>query len=98
MMDMETAARIERIIRMERNLDEALEGIRRLPDGADIRRQIEELSAYYGSAEWFADLDADGAGELPAELKRGVLSQDAIYDLLMEYTELQRPADENEEL
>lgn len=98
MMDMDTAARIERIMRMERNLDEATEGIKCLAGGAAFRRQIEELSVYYGSAEWFADLDADSAGELPAELKRGVLSQDAIYDLLMEYNRLQRPVVENENL
>lgn len=89
MRSMDVAARINRITYMERNLDEAAEVLRKAAGSpeccAAVQRQIEELSAYYGSAEWFADLDADCAGELPQDLKRGVLSQDAIYNLLMEY-------------
>ena len=47
-----------------------------------------ELDAYYGSADWRADLDADEAGELPDDLRRGVLSEDAAYDALCENREL----------
>ena len=41
-----------------------------------------ELDAYYGSEDWFSDLEADEAGLLPANLPRGVLSQDSAYDAL----------------
>lgn len=41
-----------------------------------------KLSDYYGSPAWKRDLAADEAGLLPKELKRGVLSEDGIYDLL----------------
>ena len=37
---------------------------------------------YYTSGEWREDYEADERGELPPDLKRGVLSQDALYDLL----------------
>ena len=30
------------------------------------------------------DYEADEAGELPKDLKRGVLSEDAVYDLITE--------------
>lgn len=44
--------------------------------------ELEELSDYYGSAAWKRDFSADEAGLLPADLKRGVLSEDGLYDLL----------------
>ena len=40
------------------------------------------LEAYYTSGEWRDDYEADERGEIPPDMKRGVLSQDALYDLL----------------
>ena len=40
------------------------------------------LEDYYGSSKWIEDYEADERGELPPDLKRGVLAQDALYDLL----------------
>ena len=40
------------------------------------------LEAYYTSGAWREDYEADERGELPSDLKRGILSQDALYDLL----------------
>jgi hypothetical protein len=47
--------------------------------------KVRLLDAYYTSGEWQEDYEADEAGLLPAELKRGVLSQDGLYDLLTEW-------------
>lgn len=44
--------------------------------------RLQALAAYYESPQWLQDYDADRAGQLPADLPRGVLSQDAVYDLL----------------
>ena len=68
--------RIERVEKYERLFDEALNS--RDPDKMDL------LEAYYTSGEWREDYEADERGELPPDLKRGVLSQDALYDLLEE--------------
>lgn len=76
---------VERITHMEQILTKAQDAIRTL---IELRPQIEELSAYYGSKDWFADYDADRAGLLPPDLKRGVLSEDAVYDLLAQYRDL----------
>ena len=76
---------IERITHMEQILSKAEETIKTL---FELQPQIEELSAYYGSKDWFADYDADRAGLLPQDLKRGVLSEDAVYDLLAQYRNL----------
>lgn len=40
------------------------------------------LVHYYESGQWLRDFEADERGELPHGLKRGVLSEDGIYDLL----------------
>ena len=66
--------RIARIEKYERLFDEALS----CPDEDRLR----QLETYYTSGEWLEDYAADERGELPSDLKRGVLSQDALYDLL----------------
>ena len=66
--------RIARVEKYERLFDEATAS----PDPETLRA----LETYYTSGEWMEDYEADERGELPPELKRGVLSQDALYDLL----------------
>lgn len=45
---------------------------------------LKALSDYYSSSAWKRDYAADEAGLLPKDLKRGVLSEDGIYNLLEE--------------
>lgn len=45
-------------------------------------------SAYYGSNEWKQDFADDEAGLLPQDLKRGVLSEDAVRNLQEDNREL----------
>ncbi len=47
------------------------------------------LTDYYEGGLWLEDFEADEAGELPPELKRGVLSEDGVYDLLQGNGELE---------
>ncbi len=49
-----------------------------------VQDDLAALEAWFGSEEWFRCLGADERGELPPDLRRGVLSQDAIFDLLEE--------------
>ena len=56
-------------------------------DEATVSRDPEKLrllDEYYTSGEWREDYEADERGELPPNMKRRVLSQDALYDLLWE--------------
>ena len=83
---------LERIKRMEQCFDKALAAMK---DGsADSLKAIEEdvaeLSKYYGSELWKQDFAADEAGQLPPDLKRGVLSEYGIWNLLTEYGEIQK--------
>ena len=55
-----------------------------------VQGDIRTLDEYYGSEEWKADLAADEAGLLPPTLKRGVLSEDSIWNLLEDNKDLLR--------
>lgn len=50
--------------------------------------EIRKLEAYYTGADWKKDFALDEAGKLPADLKRGVLSEDGVYNLLERNREL----------
>ena len=83
---------IERIKWMEQRFNNALAAIK---DGsADslevIEKDVAELSKYYGSELWKLDFAADEAGNLPPDLKRGVLSEDGIWNLLSDYRNIQK--------
>lgn len=56
-----------------------------LPSLEDIRA----LDSYLGSDAWHSDRKADEAGLLPQDLKRGVLTEDAVWNLLERHHELQ---------
>jgi hypothetical protein len=55
---------------------------------ADAGESLKVLDAYYGSDEWKSDFAADEKGLFPKDLKRGVLSEDAVWNLLSDYREL----------
>ena len=81
---------IERIKWMEQRFNQALAAIK---DGSPVslkavKEDVAELSKYYGSELWKLDFAADEAGELPPYLKRGVLSEDGIWNLLSDYREI----------
>lgn len=83
---------INRITRMEQALDEAEAAVASLEAALDLyaaaRSGLMELTAYYASSQWMEDFDADQAGKLPQDLKRGVLSEDAVYNLLTDNARL----------
>ncbi len=47
-----------------------------------------ELDEYLSGEDWKQDFEDDEAGRLPAELKRGVLSEDGIFNVLEERRQL----------
>ncbi len=84
---------LQRIRKMERHLVRAASALKRLSSALDkyeeAKADIAALASYYGSDEWKQDFAADEAGRLPKNLKRGVLSEDGIWNLLEEHRELQ---------
>ncbi|MCR5364729.1 MAG: DUF4298 domain-containing protein [Prevotella sp.] len=83
---------IERIKLMEQHLDRASQAVMQLSAALDdyiaAQDAISELSAYYGSEDWKQDFADDEQGLLPSDLKRGVLSEDAIWNVLSDCNEL----------
>ena len=69
--------KLDRILRVEK-YEKLFDEVTSVPDEEKLRL----LEAYYTSGEWQEDYEADERGEFPPDLKRGVLSQDALYDLL----------------
>ena len=71
--------RIERICEMERSYDKVSEALKAIEEAKD---DIVRLRQYMDSGLWKEDFEADERGELPANLKRGVLSEDGLWNLL----------------
>lgn len=78
---------IERITLMEKHLNDYNYSLARLEDSLDQfeKRQADlaELREYYGSEAWHADRESDDEGKLPPTLLRGVLTEDLVYNALM---------------
>lgn len=83
---------IERITQMERKMERAAMAVLNLSAALEeyeaVQGDIITLSEYYNSSEWKQDFDDDEAGKLPTGLKRGVLSEDGIWNLLEDVHEL----------
>lgn len=73
---------LDRVSPVLANLEEALDAF------DDIQADVQELSSYYEGESWREDFEADEAGKLPKDLKRGVLSEDGIYDVLNDHYSL----------
>ncbi len=82
----------DHIKQMEEILDTANQKMDALEQSiADLKAyqsKIQELEAYYTSPQWKEDFAMDEAGKLPKNLKKGVLSEDGIYNVLERNKEL----------
>ena len=88
-------AQIARIGRMERILDSILERVKKQNFDEEFERELYCLIDYYEGPMWRKDFETDEAGNLPKELKRGVLSEDAVFNLL---DEVQRLREQNDQI
>ena len=77
---------IARVQQMEQYMDEVSDALKNRPaelnNNSEVRNKVAILTNYMDSGQWLADYEADERGELPADLKRGVLSQDGLYNLI----------------
>lgn len=84
---------VQRIMEMEALLNRAQPAVRALEEALEEYRQqqadIAKLIDYYTSHTWMKDYEAREAGKLPEDLHCGVLSEDAVYDLLTDNRRLQ---------
>lgn len=91
---MKKTKQIERIEKMEKLMDGSSSAIRELEKSfrkyVRAQKKIDELADYYFSSEWKKDYDDDEKGKLPQDLKRGVLSQDGLYNMFSDNDELMK--------
>ena len=76
----------ERVRKMEMYFDILQKTLNENPqafrDDDSVKSMLMELTQYYDGGQWLKDYSADEKGLFPHNLKRGVLSQDGIYNLL----------------
>lgn len=79
-------SRTVRIKEMEARYDKVKAALSELEKAeeklADLSDDIDVLREYYESGRWHKDFEADEQGKLPQDLKRGVLSEDGLWNLL----------------
>lgn len=75
---------ILRIRKMEKCFDMLLAARKNPIDPVHEKTLLAALKKYYEGGLWLCDYTFDEKGLLPKDLKRGVLSQDAVYDFLSE--------------
>jgi len=83
---------IERIKEMEQRMERAAKAVMELSAALEnyeaVQKDIKALEAYYDSKEWKQDFATDEAGSLHADLQRGVLSEDGIWNLLSDVRDM----------
>ena len=83
---------IKRIQRMEGYLNDYAKTLEETKKALDRLKEHQEsyiqLRDYYSSHAYFNDLDLSNQADFPADLPCGVLSEDAVYDLLDEHFEM----------
>lgn len=79
---------IERIEKMELIYDCVLNALKRKEITFEVKHNLHLLNTYYQSPLWLEDYEKDENHLLPDNLKRGVLSEDGLYNLLEEINEV----------
>ena len=84
--------KIERIQRMESYLNDYAKTLEETKKAVDRLKEHQEsyiqLRDYYSSQVFFDDLELSHQADFPADLPCGVLSEDAVYDLLDEHFQM----------
>ncbi len=91
----------KRISEMEEIFDEVAAAQQSLERAVDnyksLQDKVRKLKDYYSGDQWKEDFAMDERGEIPADIKRGVLSEDGIYDLLERNSEIMRMIETGED-
>lgn len=79
---------ISRITKMEKLFDDLKFSFEKSKEefykNKNLQRKLKVLTNYYENGKWLKDYQLDEQNLLPKNLKRGILSQDGIYNFLSE--------------
>lgn len=77
---------IERIRKMEQYYDALIKAEKDNPGAlrqdTELQEMLRHVLQYYEGGQWVRDYELDEQGLLPETLKRGVLSEDGVYNFL----------------
>ena len=83
---------VNRIKKMEQYLDDIIEARKQcdasILENPVLYEKIQTLIRYYEGGQWLKDYECDERGEFPEDLKRGVLAEDTLWNLLQEVEEV----------
>ena len=84
---------IERIRLMEEKADKVRSALGELESAArkyrELQSDVKDLERYYETI-WREDFEDEEKGKLPPDLKRGILSEDMLYNLLTDFDEIKK--------
>lgn len=79
---------ISRITKMEKIFDDLKFSFEKSKEefykNKNLQKKLKSLTNYYENGKWLKDYQLDEENLLPKTLKRGILSQDGIYNFLSE--------------
>lgn len=79
---------ISRITKMEKLFDDLKFSFEKSKEefykNKNLQKKLKSLTNYYENGKWLKDYQLDEENLLPKNLKRGILSQDGIYNFLSE--------------
>ena len=79
---------IARVRQMESYLDLVLKAMENalesVAEDEEVKDALRKLVDYYENGQWIRDYEMDEQRLLPEDLKRGVLAEDTLYNLLDE--------------
>ena len=84
---------IERIEHLERIFDEVQNSFKNDPNFLENKKmevKVSLLTQYLESGQWLRDFELDEKGKLPSGLKRGILSEDGLYNLICDIEQAER--------
>ena len=84
---------IERIEYLEKIFDEVKSSFntdKNFLENKKMEVKVSLLTQYLESGQWLRDFELDEKGELPKELKRGILSEDGLYNLIADIEQAKR--------
>ena len=79
---------IERIWYLEKIFDEvqnAFKNDANFFENKKMQVKVSLLNQYLESGQWLRDFELDEKGELPKDLKRGILSEDGLYKAFLKH-------------
>ena len=82
----------DRIKEMENHLVLSKEGLtdieKTLESYKKLQSEIEALDHYYGSEQWFSDIEEYESGNVSKNMNAGVLGEDEAYNMFMKNKEI----------